>query len=214
MKLTELQWVQNKAREQRRRSWKDVVGVLTEGMSNIFMSESAKRERILKLDCLSETVRFEVKRLNEVDVDKILYLCKGNPLFYEYHPPFATRESILEDMSALPPQKTYRDKYYVGFYEGDLLVAVLDLLLDYPQEGTAYIGFFMMAATCQGKGLGSSIVQRIAGCLKEMGFAKIRLAIDEGNPQSEAFWTKNGFVKTGERHPNDFSAYLPMEREL
>ena len=84
-------------------------------MSNIFMSESASKDRIFKLDCLSETVRFEVKRLNEADVDKILHLCMGNPLFYEYHPPLATRESILEDMSALPPQKTYRDKYrFVG----------------------------------------------------------------------------------------------------
>ena len=183
-------------------------------MSNIFMSESASKDRIFKLDCLSETVRFEVKRLNEADADKILHLCMGNPLFYEYHPPLATRESILEDMSALPPQKTYRDKYYVGFYEGDLPVAVLDLILDYPQEETAYIGFFMVDASCQRQGLGSSIVQGIAGSLKEIGFTKIRLAIDEGNPQSEAFWTKNGFVKTGERHPNDFSAYLPMEREL
>lgn len=178
------------------------------------MSESANKNRIFKLDCLAETVRFEVKRLNEVDADKILHLCKGNPLFYEYHPPLATKESILEDMSALPPHKTYRDKYYVGFYEGDLLVAVLDLILDYPQEETAYIGFFMVDASCQGQGLGSSILQEIAGSLKEIGFAKIRLAIDEGNPQSEAFWTKNGFVKTGERHPNDFLAYLPMERGL
>ncbi|MBD5537388.1 MAG: GNAT family N-acetyltransferase [Lachnospiraceae bacterium] len=180
------------------------------------MSESANKNRILKLDCLlvDNSTRFEVKRLNEADADKILRLCKGNPLFYEYHPPFATRESILEDMSALPPHKTYRDKYYVGFYEGDLLVAVLDLILNYPQEGTAYIGFFMVDASCQRQGLGSGIVQGIAGSLKKIGFVKIRLAIDEGNPQSEAFWTKNGFVKTGERHPNDFSAYLPMEKEL
>ena len=185
-------------------------------MSNIFMSESANKNRILKLDCLlvDNSTRFEVKRLNEADADKILRLCKGNPLFYEYHPPFATRESILEDMSALPPHKTYRDKYYVGFYEGDLLVAVLDLILNYPQEGTAYIGFFMVDASCQRQGLGSGIVQGIAGSLKKIGFVKIRLAIDEGNPQSEAFWTKNGFVKTDERHPNDFSAYLPMERKL
>lgn len=31
-------------------------------------------------------------------------------------------------------------------------------------------------------------------------------------PQSEAFWAKNGFIKTGEVYPNDHSAYLPMER--
>ena len=31
-------------------------------------------------------------------------------------------------------------------------------------------------------------------------------------PQSEAFWAKNGFIKTGEVCPNDYSACLPMER--
>ena len=45
-------------------------------------------------------------------------------------------------------------------------------------------------------------------------FPGLRLAVDEGNPQSLAFWTKNGFVLTGEVHPNDFSAYLPMERSI
>lgn len=185
-------------------------------MSNIFMSKSSSKDRILKPDCLTgdSSGRFAVKRLNETDVDTILHLCKGNPLFYEYHPPFATRESILEDMAALPPQKTHCDKYYVGFYEADLLVAVLDLILNYPREKTAYIGFFMVDASCQGQGIGSHIVQGIADCLKKKEFLKIRLAIDEGNPQSEAFWTKNGFEKTGERYPGDASVYLPMEREL
>ena len=39
-------------------------------------------------------------------------------------------------------------------------------------------------------------------------------ALMQGNPQSLAFWTKNGFTLTGEVHPNDFSAYLPMERSI
>ena len=34
-----------------------------------------------------------------------------------------------------------------------------------------------------------------------MGFRKARLAIDLGNPQSRAFWTKNGFALTGESRP-------------
>ena len=31
---------------------------------------------------------------------------------------------------------------------------------------------------------------------------------------SEVFWTKNGFIKTGEVYPNGHSAYLPMERSI
>ena len=43
---------------------------------------------------------------------------------------------------------------------------------------------------------------------------KVRLAYAKGNPQSEAFWTKNGFLKTGLEIPNDFSSYIIMEKEL
>ena len=40
------------------------------------------------------------------------------------------------------------------------------------------------------------------------------IVIDRGNPQSKAFWEKNGFALTGEEMPHDASAYLLMEREL
>lgn len=58
---------------------------------------------------------YEVRRLDERDVDAILALCEGNSLFYQYHLPMATRESILADMTALPPNKRMEDKAYVGF---------------------------------------------------------------------------------------------------
>ena len=30
-----------------------------------------------------------------------------------------------------------------------------------------------------------------------LGYREVRLAVDEGNPQSSAFWRKNGFSETG-----------------
>lgn len=144
----------------------------------------------------------------------ILALASGNKLFYEYHPPFVSRESILEDMNSLPPGKELKDMYYIGFFDGGNLVAIMDLILGYPGEKTAYIGLFMVGQDYQGKGVGSKIIQDCADYLADIGYEKIRLAIDRGNPQSEAFWTKNHFVKTGEEYPNDFSAYLPMERNV
>ena len=139
---------------------------------------------------------------------------QGNPLFYRYHPPQPTPESIRIDMTALPPGKAMEDKWFVGFYDGDCLIAVMDLILNYPAAGTALIGLFMTAHDRQGCGLGSRILRDCMARLSAAGYHRLRLAVDEGNPQSLAFWTKNGFVLTGEVHPNDFSAYLPMERSI
>ena len=158
--------------------------------------------------------KYVVRPLTAGDVDKILALCAENEQFYRYHPPLATRESVLEDMTALPPGKSAADKHYLGFFDGKTLVAVLDLILDYPQEGTAYLGFFMTKKAVQGRGIGSALIGELLNELRKADCKKARLAVDRGNPQSKAFWEKNGFALTGEEFPNGDSAYLPMERAL
>lgn len=166
------------------------------------------------MDNFFSSCEYEVRKLQPGDADKIYALCGSNPQFYEFHPPFVTRESILEDMTALPPGKTGEDKYFVGFWQGEMLAAILDLIVNYPHTGVAFIGLFMTDAACQKQGIGSKIIQELASALAAGGFAKIRLAIDEGNPQSEAFWLKNDFRKTGESYPAETSVYIPMERLL
>ena len=157
---------------------------------------------------------YTARRLTAADAEALLALCRGNALFYRYHPPAATRESLLQDMTALPPGKTAADKYYVGFFAEERLIAVLDLILRYPEEQTALIGFFMVEAGAQGHGVGSRLIGKILRRLQDHGVRRVRLAVDRGNPQSMAFWSKNGFERTGEEIPNGFSAYLPMERPL
>ena len=136
---------------------------------------------------------FHVRRLGRADLQQVYSLSCGNKLFYAYHPPFVTEESILEDMDALPPGKEYKDKYYIGFFEGDTLVAVMDLIQDFPEERIAFIGLFMVDIQHQGKGIGTKIIGDCIHRLRSLGFAAVRLGVDIGNPQSFAFWTKNGF---------------------
>ena len=160
----------------------------------------------MNITALSE--KYHVRRLDTNDLNDIYCLSCKNPMFYQYHPPFVTKESILEDMRALPLEKSMDDKYYVGFFEKRELVAIMDLILDYPKKDTAFIGLFMMNAQYQGKGIGSQIMDEVIACLTENEYKEIRLGVDKGNPQSYAFWTKNGFVPVEERK------YVLMRRTL
>ena len=119
-----------------------------------------------------------------------------------------------KDVTALPPEKCAEDKHYLGFFDRETLVAVLDLIERYPQDDTAYIGFFMTKKERQGYGLGSTFIGELMDELRRERFRKVRLAVDRGNPQSKAFWEKNGFALTGEEFPHGDSAYLPRERAL
>lgn len=82
--------------------------------------------------------------------------------------------------------------------------------MDYPQEGTAYLGFFMTKKATQGRGIGSALIGELLDELRKASCKKVRLAVDRGNPQSKAFWEKNGFALTGEEFLHGDSAYLPM----
>jgi RimJ/RimL family protein N-acetyltransferase len=160
----------------------------------------------MDIDLLSNT--FDVRRLGEEDIDLIYDLSCKNEIFYQYHPPFVTRESIREDMNALPPNKEHKDKYYVGFFENEVLVSIMDLILGYPEKEIAFVGLFMMNLEYQGKGIGSKIITESSRYLKTLGFDKIRLGVDKGNPQSNAFWKKNGFIRVSE------GEYILMELVL
>ena len=156
--------------------------------------------------------RYQVRRLTEADVEAIYRLCADNPLFYQHCPPFVTRESIRADSRALPPGKTAADKYYLGYFQGDKLAAVLDLILDYPRAQTAFVGFFMLARQLQGRGVGSAIVAGALQALARQGYTHVRLGYVKGNPQSEAFWLKNGFCPTGiETRPASYTVVV-LER--
>ena len=144
----------------------------------------------MKIESLSSV--FAVRRLTAEDIGLIYDLCRRNVIFYQYHPPLVTRESITEDMHALPPNKEAKDKYYIGFFENETLAAIMDLILGYPARDIAFIGLFMVNMEYQGKGVGSRIIAECVKYLQTSGFNKIRLGVDS------AFWKKNGFAAVSE----------------
>lgn len=156
---------------------------------------------------------YRVRKLGEAEVLEIFELCKGNPQYYEYCPPEVSIEGILADMKALPPKKSMKDKYYVGFYGEKKLVAVMDLILEYPNENTAFVGFFMVRKDLQGKGIGSQIIEEVCEYLKQQ-FSYVRLGYVKGNKQGENFWLKNRFEKTGQETEGEDYTVVIMQRGL
>ena len=152
-----------------------------------------KEHKPAAVDISKLSSHYEVRTLTDSDVGIVLDLCQKNTLFYEFTKARPTREEVKNDMTITPPGIDPSDKYFIGFFEGADLVAVMDLIDGYPGKETAYIGLFMVNREYQGKQIGSAIVGEVEDYLKAIGKTAIRLAIDKGNPQSTHFWKKNGF---------------------
>ncbi|MBR2683213.1 MAG: GNAT family N-acetyltransferase, partial [Atopobiaceae bacterium] len=146
------------------------------------------------LDITLLSSHYDVRPLTEDDVDKTLRIYQSNPQFFAYCAQRPTKKQVLSDMRITPPGTGNERKHFVGFFSGDELVAIMDLVDGYPEPEVAYIGLFMVDARFQGRQVGSSIIEGVKHSLRCVGKKAIRLAINKGNLQATHFWEKHGFV--------------------
>jgi RimJ/RimL family protein N-acetyltransferase len=158
---------------------------------------------VIELEKLSNI--FKVKKLKEDDIDSIYDLCSKNTYYYQFCPPFVTKDSIKNDMYVLPPNRKLDDKYYIGFYNEDELVAIMDLIVNYPKNNTCYIGLFMIDIEKQNRGIGSKIINELFVYLYNKGFQGVELGYVEQNIQAKRFWLKNGFEIIGSQQQELFN---------
>ncbi len=161
---------------------------------------------------LSES--FEVRVLNDTDIDEVFEVYKSNPFYFQHMNIVPEKKTVLDDMKMLPRGKGMEDKFFLGFYGEEKLIAVMDLIFQYPNEKTAFIGLFMMERVHQGKGIGSKIIRETEKYLVRNGFGYIRLAFIRGNKESEGFWRKNGFFPTGVQIEQENYTMVVMEKEI
>ena len=157
---------------------------------------------------------FTVRELTTADVPEMLRVARSNPLFYRYMRPDPDEEKLAADLTALPPRRTLADKHFFGWFEGDRLVAMMDLIWRHPKDDMAFIGWFIVDGARQGKGLGRRLVGDVLAMLKNQGVSEVRLGRIEGNPQSEHFWHAAGFAENGLGYDTDNYHVVIMAQTL
>jgi len=120
--------------------------------------------------------------------------------------------------TALPPDKTYDDKFVWGLYSGASMIGCADVIRGYPTRDKAVIGLLLLAESWQHRGLGRAfatlIEQAIAGWPE---IERLRLGVCESNTGARAFWRKLGYADTGEvkpAPPGFVAAVRVMEKPL
>ncbi len=135
----------------------------------------------------------EVRRITEADIADVYALCKSNQKYYEHTNTAPTVESLTEIISRVPEGAEKNSRYFVGFYEGDKLVALLDLITGYPQKDDAFIGWFMVDGRHQRQGIGSQIFADVRAAMSAQGYDYLSLSCEKENTEAIAFWKAQGF---------------------
>lgn len=114
-------------------------------------------------------------------------------------PPGPTEAEEL--LCSLPPGKQAADKFVLGIWRGDDLVAALDLIRDIPTPGAWWVGNLMLDPAQRGHGLGERIYRGCEEWMRSQGAQRVGLCVQEQNPGALRFWSRMGFEEV-ERVPH------------
>ncbi|MDX5930771.1 GNAT family N-acetyltransferase [Acidiphilium acidophilum] len=99
----------------------------------------------------------------------------------------------------LPPGRTTASMLKLGISDDrDRLIALLDVVMDYPDAGVWYVGLLLIHPEFRRQGLGRSLVNGLASHARAQGAASLRLGVVEANAPALAFWLRLGFRAIGD----------------
>lgn len=122
-------------------------------------------------------------------------------------------------LTMLPEKKAYSDKHVFGAFDSQTqdLLAVVDIIRDYPVQDEWIIGLMMIKPSSRQKGLGKEIYDALASWCKENGALHLGLGVLEGNPRALRFWQTLGFSEVEQKshtHKNKTQGLTIMRNKL
>jgi ribosomal protein S18 acetylase RimI-like enzyme len=147
----------------------------------------------------------ELKEIGPEDLAEVQRLIESDPGYTEritgYPPGQADAESLL---MGRPEGLSEDAKVVLGVWEGDQLVALVDLLRGYPTGHIGFIGLLEVHGDHQGRGVGAAAYRLVEDYVGTAWpeVRTLRLAVVDTNAEVAAgFWQRRGFELTGEEKP-------------
>lgn len=149
----------------------------------------------MKLSTLqAQLPNFKIKLLTLEDQAELLTLERSNPEYHRYFSPEPlTVEEVQRDLTTTPQTVAPEQKQVFGFYLANRLVAVLDVLNQYPQEQFLFIGLLMVNQAYQRKTVGKVIVTGLMQAAMRSGVVCLQLTRVTADTGVQAFWEQLGF---------------------
>jgi len=142
---------------------------------------------------------YETRPITKANCKQVIDVYNSNQDFFiltEGKP--ATLSGCIANIDAMPPGFNPENKFCIGIWENETCIAVLDFLVGYPNLEHLYIGLLLVHSNLHGKGIGKKIIEYVLATAKHEGLKTARVAVCTANSKALSFWSKLGFVKTGE----------------
>ncbi len=189
-------------------------GALGAGEGRGAIAAGAAAPGIPALDVQALGTEYDVRRLTEADIADVTLLARSNRRYYRQ---IGTRPSaavLTEVVSNVPEGAGPNSKYCVGFYDDEELVAIMDLIVGYPEPDDAYIGWFMVDESLQGQGVGSGIFADVRAAMQAQGFDHLEVSCPKSSESGMQFWYAQGFTPKCESVHRNGYPIVTLHRDI
>ncbi|MGQ3684314.1 MAG: GNAT family N-acetyltransferase [Candidatus Loosdrechtia sp.] len=146
-------------------------------------------------------------RLTSKNIHEVARIYQENPKFFKLltgteEIPLAYIEGEIE---GIPQDFNKENKFFMGIFLkiSNMMIGVADFLVSYPVYGKGCFGLLLLSEQFQSQGYGKKAVQLVEKWAYECyAVREITLGVELINKKAYAFWTKCGYVPTGEIFEN------------
>jgi diamine N-acetyltransferase len=114
-------------------------------------------------------------------------------------------DAALKELKESPSGKAESDKYFFGIQLSGKYIGCFDLIRNYPDSKTAFIGLLLLIESEQNKSYGVQVLQYIKTLAKLWGCTSLRLGVIENNQRALAFWKREGFLELSKQAYKQYS---------
>lgn len=142
---------------------------------------------------------FRLVPLGEEDLPRLTDLCAASAAFFDLiAAPGSAAERAIEILGPLPASVARGTKHVLGVARDGDLVAVVELVEDYPAAAEWFLGLLLVHPDARRSGLGSAVWEHLRLWIQGRRGTTIRLLVQKTNPDARRFWERCDFACTGE----------------
>jgi GNAT superfamily N-acetyltransferase len=133
----------------------------------------------------------KVRPLERGDWPAVQRVFDGDPAFFAE---INGRAFDVEEIStALPPGRTFDDKFLFVVEQGGRVEGVIDLIRGYPEPHIMYLGLIFLSTNIRGGGMGRRCLHALYDWARAMGATVMRLGVVEPNMKARHLYASEGF---------------------
>lgn len=150
-------------------------------------------------ETLNQQVAYQVRELTHENDAQIYALQKANQaffsLFMDHH---LTHQEAVADLDSVATQAKADQKYYLGFFDHDKLVASLDLTIDYPGPKIVWIGQYLTDPQAVTDDQKTALLTQVLKTLRQLATQTVQLILPKRDVTDQKFYETLKFEAVSE----------------